>query len=258
MVQNTNLRDEHWMELVPSPKWVRVMSNGKVIADSRRVILLREKGRVPVYYFLQEDIRMDLLVVSPRSDQNPTKGPISYWSIKINDQIVEDAAWAYLDLPSGVSELNNYLGFEWNKMDSWFEEKEEVFAHARDPYKRIDALPSSRHVQVVLNSEIVGDSYNPVILFEPGHPDRYYLPKLDVRMDLLRSSEKISRCPYKGQANYYSLDGENPEYSDIVWTYRHPTLEASKIAGLLAFYNERVDAIFVDGEEQPKPQMRRR
>jgi uncharacterized protein (DUF427 family) len=252
------LRDEQWIELVPSPKWVRVMSSGLVIANSRRVKLLRENGHVPVYYFLQEDVRMDLLNASSRTDYSPAKGPILYWSIKINNRVVEDAAWSYLDPPADVSEIKNLLAFEWNKVDSWFEENEEVFVHARDPYKRIEVLLSSRHVQVVLNSETIGDSYNPVVLFEPGHPDRYYLPKLDVRMDLFRPSEKVSRCPYKGQANYYSFNVETSEFADIVWTYRHPTLEASKIAGLLSFYNERVDAIFLDGEKQLKPEKRRR
>jgi uncharacterized protein (DUF427 family) len=113
-------------------------------------------------------------------------------------------------------------------------------------------------VRVVVGGETVAESRNPVLLFEPGHPHRYYLPKLDVRMDLLQPSERVSRCPYKGEAHYYSMVVNGNEAPDMVWCYRHPTPEASKVAGLLAFYNERVDAIYVDGEEQPKPPSRGR
>ena len=258
MTQTHDRPGEHWLELAPSPKWVRVMLGGEVIASSKRVQLLREIRRVPVYYFTQEDVRMDLLLPSQRTAQDPDKGYASYWTARVGERVAEDAVWGYPEPSADASGLKGYVAFEWGKMDAWFEENEEVFVHARDPYKRIDVLPSSRHVQVVVSGETVAESHSPVLLFEPGHPHRYYLPKLDVRMDLLRPSERVSRCPYKGEAHYYSLAIEGKETAGIVWCYRHPTPEASKVAGLLAFYNERVDAIYVDGEEQPKPPSRGR
>ena len=92
-------------------------------------------------------------------------------------------------------------------MDHWYEEDEEIFVHARDPYKRIDTTPSSRHVQVRLGGEIVADTRRAKFLFESGLPTRYYIPKEDVRTDLLTPSELKTGCPYKGTAHYFSVTG---------------------------------------------------
>ena len=96
------------------------------------------------------------------------------------------------------------------------------------------------------------------MLFEPGQPIRYYLPIADTRVELLRPNDTTTRCPYKGLANYNSVEVGGKLFKDVVWSYRAPTLESGKIAGMVAFYNEQVDAIFVGGEEVPKPQNRRR
>ena len=66
-------------------------------------------------------------------------------------------------------------------MDAWFEEDEEVFTHPRDPYTRVDILPSSRHVRVEVDGVTVAESTSPRLLFETGLPARYYLPKPHVR-----------------------------------------------------------------------------
>ena len=94
--------------------------------------------------------------------------------------------------------IKGYLAFVWKKADVWYEEEEEVFVHPRDPYSRLDAIPSSRHVQVVLNGEVVADSKQPVILYETGLTPRYYLPKEDIRMDLFFPNDTQTQCPYKG------------------------------------------------------------
>ncbi len=97
--------------------------------------------------------------------------------------------------------LRDHVTFEWAKMDAWFEEDDEVYVHARDPYKRVDVLHSSRHVKVVVAGEVVADTRAArQILFETGLPTRYYLPKADVRMDLLVPTDTETRCPYKGDA----------------------------------------------------------
>src|SRR5882724_1446094 len=70
-------------------------------------------------------------------------------------------------------------------MDRWFEEDEEVYVHPHNPYKRIDILHSSRHVEVEVNGVKIADTHRPTLLFETSLPTRYYIPKLDVRMDLL-------------------------------------------------------------------------
>jgi uncharacterized protein (DUF427 family) len=131
-----------------------------------------------------------------------------------------------------------------------------VYVHARDPYKRVDVLHSSRHVRVVVAGEVVADTRRPRLLFETGLPTRYYLPRPDVRMDLLVSSATETRCPYKGIASYYSLRVGGTLVEDIAWSYRFPIPECAKIENLVCFFNERVEATYVDGEREAKPRTR--
>ena len=100
--------------------------------------------------------------------------------------------------------------------------------------------------------ERVADSHRPGLLFETGLPVRYYLPKLDVRMDLLRATETLTNCPYKGRAQYWSLVLREKVYEDVVWCYHTPLPEAAKIADLVCFYNEKVEVI-VDGVAEQQP-----
>ncbi|MDQ1374850.1 MAG: hypothetical protein QOJ09_2188, partial [Actinomycetota bacterium] len=141
----------------------------------------------------------------------------------------------------------DHVAFDWGVMDSWFEEDEEVFVHARDPYKRIDALRSSRHVRVEVDGVVLAESDHPTILFETSLPPRYYLPKVDVRMDLLEPTDTVTRCPYKGQARYWSARIGDRLEQDIAWSYPSPFPESQPVMALVCFYNERVDLI-VDGE----------
>jgi uncharacterized protein (DUF427 family) len=137
-------------------------------------------------------------------------------------------------------------------MDHWFEEDELVSVHPRDPYKRVDILASSRHVEVVVNGVSIADSHQPRILFETGLAPRYYLPLTDVRLDLLRPSSSTTQCPYKGTASYWSVEADGEVIEDLAWTYPAPLPESQKIAGLAAFYNERV-GLRIDGELQERP-----
>jgi uncharacterized protein (DUF427 family) len=163
---------------------------------------------------------------------------------------VTDAAWTYPD--SRIPELNGLIRFDWEVMDSWFEEDEEVFVHPRSPYIRVDILASSRHVRVLVDDEIVADSVRPTLLFETNLPTRYYLPQTDVRLDLLTPTESVTHCPYKGSARYWSVATSTNFRPDLAWSYLSPFAESQKIAGLVAFYNEKVD-IEVDGVAQERP-----
>ncbi len=239
--------------LEPSPRWVRVFFNGQPVADSRRVLLMRELGHLPVYYFPLEDVRTEYLEPTDHRTHCPHKGDARYWTVRMGERQVENAAWAYPEPAPGAPDLGGYLAFYWDKMDAWFEEDEQVYVHPRDPYKRIDALPSSRHVQVVVGAEVVADTHRPALLFETGLPTRYYIPLTDVRVDLLVPSEKKSQCPYKGIASYYSVKVGDQVFPDLAWYYPFPIPECPKIQNLVCFFNEHVDAIIVDGEEMPRP-----
>jgi len=243
----------HWVHVVACPKRVRVVFGDETVADSKRVLLLREARCLPVYYFPPADVRADLLLPSAYAARCPFKGEARYWSVKAGAQVAPDAVWSYADPAPECAEIRGYFAFAWAKMSAWYEEDEEVFVHARDPYKRIDMLQSSRDVQVMVAGEKVAATQRPVLLFETGHPVRYYIPREDVRMDLLEASATVTRCPYKGIASYWSVRVGDKLIKDLVWGYLNPVAESPKIKGLLCFFNERVDAIHVDGEAMPIP-----
>ena len=247
---------EHWITFEPSPRWVRVRFGGETVADSRRVMLLREHGRTPVYYFPQADVQMALLAPSETRSSDAHKGEAAHWSVRAGDRVAEDAAWSFARPAAGQEALAGYVAFDWRAMDHWYEEDDEVFVHARDPHKRVDTLHSSRHVRVEVGGETLADSRRPLLLFETGLPTRYYLPPQDVRMDLLERSETVTQCPYKGVATHWTVRLGDQRFTDYAWSYPFPIPEIPKIEGLIAFYNERVDALIVDGERVLRPQSR--
>jgi len=242
----------HGVAIEGSPRRVRATFNNEVVADSRRVTLLHETGHLPVYYFPLDDVRRDLLAPTTHSTHCPYKGDARYWDVRVGDRTAENAAWNYPAPISGCPDIHDLVAFYWDRMDAWFEEDEEVFKHPRDPYHRIDVLESSRHVEVWSNGVKVADTRRPRLLFETSLPTRYYIPKLDARMDLLRPSSSHSVCPYKGTASYWSLAIGDTVAEDLVWGYPTPLPEALKVTNLLCFYNEKVDLV-VDGERQERP-----
>jgi uncharacterized protein (DUF427 family) len=131
-------------------------------------------------------------------------------------------------------------------MDAWFEEDEEVFVHARSPYTRIDVLPSSRRVEVIVNGVTVIDTTRSMVLFETGRTPRYYVPTDDVRMDLLTPTDTVTGCPYKGFASYWTVQAGDQTYPDLAWAYQEPLPESARIAGLVCIWDHHVETR-VDG-----------
>jgi uncharacterized protein (DUF427 family) len=238
--------ESEWSE---SSRWVRVRFGGEWLASSKRMMLLRQHGFLPVYYFPAEDLRTDLLVSTDYVTESPYKGTASYWNVVVGERAAPCAAWSYLDPKPGSPETRGYYSFDWHSMDAWYEESERLYVHARDPYVRADALPSRRRVQIEVGGISVADTRRPVLLFETGLVTRYYVPPDDVRMDLLRPSETFTLCPYKGRASYYHLSIGDELYPDVVWQYRRPLPDVAAAAGHLCFWNERDDTtVLVDGE----------
>lgn len=235
-----------------SPRRVRGRFAGETVVDSGRVKLLHEYGHLPVYYFPEADVRMDLLEATEHRSRCPRKGEAVYWSVRVGDRVTENAVWSYPEPIAGAPPLEGYLAFYWNKIDQWFEEDEEVFVHPRDPYHRVDVLDSSRHVRVSVHGEVVAETRRAKLLFESGLPTRYYVPLEDVREQALSPSPRTTRCPYKGIASYHVVTAGGHEEDVLAWTYLEPIAEVAKIAGYLCFFNERVD-LDVDGERQPRP-----
>lgn len=228
------------------------------VVDSEQAMLLWEPGGVvPGYIFPRQDVRVDLLAPAPRP---------------VHTRHPQAAQWYHLNVPAAwgsvchlesvafsydIEGLEDYLSFDWFQrempgIEHWYEEDEEIYAHPRDPFKRVDAVPSSRHVEVFLEGVKLADSRRPMLLFETGLPARYYLPPGDVDRSRMVQTPHSTRCPYKGEAQYWSFRLGSQTYENLLWAYPHPLPGVEGIAGLLSFYNEAVD-IVVDGERQERP-----
>jgi uncharacterized protein (DUF427 family) len=231
-------------------KRVRVYLGGELVADTKRPKYVWEKPYYPAYYFPRGDVRTDLLIPTGETYASPSRGTATVYTVKAGDVEAVDAARVWDDVE--MDELAGFVSFEWRAMSNWFEEDEEVFVHPRDPYTRVDVLQSSRHVEVIVDGVKVADTHQPRLLFETGLPVRYYIPKTDVRLDLMEESDLHTDCPYKGTADYWHVRGNHGLVENIVWGYPAPLPESFGIGGYVSFYNERVD-IRVDGELEERP-----
>jgi uncharacterized protein (DUF427 family) len=112
-----------------------------------------------------------------------------------------------------------------------------------NPGHTITITPSDVHVVVKVDGETIAESDHPVLLDETGLPTRYYLPRGDVRVDLLRPTTFTTQCPFKGDASYWTLELGGKVHDGIVWSYEDPIPAAEGITGLLSFYNDRAEII---------------
>jgi uncharacterized protein (DUF427 family) len=199
----------------PFPRRVRAVKDGRTVVDSERARLVIISRRMPYCVFPAEDVRLD------------TARP-------------EPAVPGFVRVP-------------WNEVDAWYEEDEEVFVHVRDPYHRIDVVPTFRNVRVSLDGVVLAESTSVVGLYETSLPVRWYFPRKDVRDDLLERSDTLTRCPYKGQATHWSARVGAELTPDVAWSYDGDVRpEATGIRGRIAFYDERVD-VDLDGVRQERP-----
>jgi len=194
----------------PSPRRVRGVAGGDVIFDTTRALYVWEKPYYPWYAIPREDVaRLDGLA----------------------HRLLEDT----------------HVLFDWDALDAWFEEDEQIHVHPRNPYARVDAVRSSRTVRVELDGVLLAESSAPVLLFETGLPTRYYLDRTAVDFSHLEPSDTVTACPYKGRTTgYWSARTPTGLHADIAWVYDFPLTAVAPIAGLIAFYNEHVD-LTVDG-----------
>jgi len=122
----------------------------------------------------------------------------------------------------------------------------------------ITIIPANRHIEVCVGGQKLAESDRAMRLDETGLPARYYMPREDVRTDLLRPTTRKTTCPFKGQASYWSAQVGDELHKNLVWSYETPIPAARQIAGLMCFYNERVDMTISDQHQQdPKTSSRR-
>jgi uncharacterized protein (DUF427 family) len=155
-----------------------------------------------------------------------------------------------LDLlpPDAITRHERLVEIAWDAADEWLEEDEELLGHARDPFHRIDARRTSRHIRVSVGGDLVADTRRAVALFETGLPTRWYIPREDVLVELGRNDGHRTTCAYKGHATHWDAAGERA----IAWSYELPLNDAVPVRSMIAFYNERAD-IEVDGDREERP-----
>lgn len=202
----------------PTQKRVRAELGGATVLDSTDVLLAWEWPHYPTYYLPRVDV---------------------------------DGAVAHLARPQN-DEFPDHVRFDWTALDRWFEEDEEVFVHPRDPYSRVDIVPTSRRVQVLVDGVQVAESTEAMFLFETRLPRRTYLPPEHVDLELAASSGTHTRCPYKGVANYWSFEIDNELHEDIAWFYPDPVWQARPVIDRICFFDEKVTTL-VDGVEDARP-----
>lgn len=233
----------------PSQKRVRAYLGRELVLDTTRPLLVWEIPYYPSYYVPVADVRAELIATGA-VEHSPSRGDAEVYDLKVARATAAGAARRYPESP--IEQLRDLVHVTWAAMDEWLEEDEPVYTHPRDPYTRVDILASSRHVEVRVEGVTIAESHQPRILFETGLPPRYYLPVADVRLELLAPSDTETHCPYKGTAGYWHLDVNGTRHDDFLWIYRAPLPESQKIAGLVSFYNEKVD-LYLDGELQERP-----
>lgn len=231
-------------------KRVRVYLRGHLVADTSRPLLVWERPSYPTYYIPVADFRAQLAPTG-REVSSEGLGGGHVFTVRVAGAEAPDAATIYQS--PKVETLRDQVRLDWQAMDGWYEEDEEVFVHPRDPYTRIDALRSSKHVVIEVNGVRLAESRAPVVLYETGLIPRTYLPAVDVRRDLLADSDTVTRCPYKGVTRYFHLRAGDVDVVDVAWSYPFPVRESAPIAGLICFHDEKVD-MTVDGVSQPRPE----
>ncbi len=243
---------ERLLYVEPSPRWIRGVLAEEIVIDSRDARVVYEQGRLPIYFFRREQVRTDLLNESEHRTGSAILGEARWFDLQAGETIAEKAAWSFEEPPPGAEVMAGLIAFDWNALDHWYEEDEELIVHLRDPYHRIDVMPTSRQLRISLDGEPLAETNRATVLFETGLPPRWYIPRADVREELLARSDHRTGCAYKGFASYFSARIRDHEERDLVWTYPDPRHEVESIGGFLCFFDERVDTE-IDGELQERP-----
>jgi uncharacterized protein (DUF427 family) len=228
-----------------SPKRLRARLDGRTVLDTRAALLVYEPRRVVPWYAVPPgDLALDLTEHDPAPLPDPLPDVLpplhNEWHTVPGRSLHLDGRGEVAFRPDDP-DLGGRLLVRWEPFE-WLEEDEPVMGHPRDPFKRIDVLRSDRQVRVELDGVVLAESSRARMLIETSLPVRWYLPREDVRMDLLTPSDHHTTCAYKGVASYLSAEGA-PE---VAWFYPDPLHDALPVRDLVSFW--RPAAVLVDGE----------
>jgi uncharacterized protein (DUF427 family) len=235
------------IKTLATEKRVRGVLNGKYIFDTTGAYLVWESKFFPQYWIPKKDF----LPAAKFTEDKPTSGIQSSTStLAVDGKEVK----ALIVPDSFNSELAGLVKVDFKALDAWYEEQTQVLYHPKDPYHRVDVLPSGRHVKVELEGKVLADTGTEggvMSLWETSFPGRWYLPRTAVNWEYLKPSETHTGCPYKGQASYYDAVIDGKTIKDVVWWYPQPMSESGSIVGMLCFYPDKVKT-WVDGKEIAK------
>jgi uncharacterized protein (DUF427 family) len=254
----------------PTAKRVRGALAGETVLDTKRALLVWEPHRVvPTYAAPLEDLACELVASAAGADGRSETVP--FVSLGADGPLViESADFAMhtiggeaLTIRAGAAELvgaafrpadpdlAGYVVLDFDAFE-WREEEEPIRGHPRDPFHRVDVRQSARSVRIEHEGTLLAESSRPRLVFETKLPPRFYLPREDVRLDLLRASSTRTTCAYKGEACYFSLAPGQGSVADVCWSYEQPLPDAAELAGFVCFFDERV-GVTVDGEIRERP-----
>jgi uncharacterized protein (DUF427 family) len=185
----------------PFPRRVTATVGLSTVVDSERAVLVHRRGHSPEYAFPAGDVSGVAMQPEPAVD--------------------------------------GYVRVAWSAAEAWFEEGNAVYGHPRNPFHRIDCLPSTRRLIVEHDGMTIVDSTRTIVLYETGLPPRLYVSPTELNV-ALQPSGTTTYCPYKGTASYWDLVIGEQRINDVAWSYEDPLPESIQIAGLLSFYETRL------------------
>jgi len=249
------------LRVEPTPVRLRATLDGAPVLDTGAALLVWEPGRVvPQYAVAVADVLADVFPAGDGDRDGPGAQPLGPGgrtvltpdtgfgvhttdgkplTIRLGGHERPGAAFRPAD-----PDLEGYVIIDFPALD-WTEEDAPVVGHPRDPFHRVDARPSSRHVRIALDGRVLAESRRPLLVTETWLPVRWYLPPGDVAA--LAPSATVTECAYKGAARYLSAGGR-----DIAWYYPEPLPGTEALAGLVSFFTEHVDTR-VDGVDVTRP-----
>ncbi|KAK4561098.1 hypothetical protein LTR86_005053 [Recurvomyces mirabilis] len=246
-------------KVLPTPRLIQLLFNGLYIVKTTDARYVWEHPFYPQFYVpaqaLHDASKSGQLTVTDgetyQSDNGNTIG--KQLILKVGERTIDKTVSFDPALAGSAKDLAGLVKIDFDSVDQWFEEASPIFVHPKDPFKRIEIIQSTRPIRVLIDGQQVAKTTTSQHLYETGLPARFYLPMTDVDPAVLRPSKTKTKCPYKGEAEYYSVEVNGKLHEDVVWYYNRPTIESAQVVSLLCFYNEKVD-IELDGKilERPK------
>ena len=122
-------------------------------------------------------------------------------------------------------------------------------AYEKHPDHNVDVEPNPRSVRVEFAGETIASSSRSLRVLEGKYPPVVYVPRGDVRSDLLEKTDHTTYCPFKGHASYYTIRVGDRVAENAIWSYEDPYDQVAELKDCAAFYPDRVDALVEEDAE---------